>query len=373
MKKLLLISNNGLGFYNFKKELIIELLSHGYEVHFAVPNYEKLFQLEEMGAIYHKLEIDRRGLNPIKDLSFIKQLNGVISKVKPNLIILHTIKPNIYGSSLSKLKGIPYINNITGLGSALQTESRLAKVLRFMYRKTLNKSKGIFFENQGNLEYFKKLKIGCDINYKLVNGAGVNTEYFKTMGELSFATRHLKEKKNKIKFLFIGRIMKDKGIIEYLEMSKTISSSTGNVEFQILGDYDEISLKDMVEDYVKRGYVKYLGVSSDTRIEMAQADCIVLPSYHEGMSNVLLEGASMEIPLITTNVPGCREAVDCMKTGILCEAKNVDSLTNAVKTFLDLSDQQRMEMGLKGREKMVKEFDRNIVIKKYIDCIEEVL
>lgn len=198
-KKILLISNNGIGFYNFKKELIQELLSMNYEVHFAVPYYEKLSELISSGAKYHELNIDRRGMNPIKDMGLLKQLRKIINGIKPNIIISHTIKPNIYASILARCYNIPYINNITGLGSALQLESSImAKIIIFLYRISLYYSDGIFFENVGNMNFFERNHIGRKSKYILVPGAGVNTEHFN----MSSYTN----KSNTLAFLYIARI-----------------------------------------------------------------------------------------------------------------------------------------------------------------------
>lgn len=370
--RILLISNNGQGFYNFKKELIEQLLAQGFEVYFSVPKYEKLIELEKKGAKYKELLIDRRGMNPIKDLGFIRRLYHIIKSVKPTVVVLHTIKPNIYGSLVCKICKIPYINNITGLGSALQTNSKLAKILRSMYKFTLNKSNGIFFENEGNCNYFRHYKIGKEEVYHCVKGAGVNIEYFNE--------EHLNEKnekdlitKNEVVFLYIARVMKEKGIEEFLSMAENVKRTEKAARFQILGYYDEEKYKKLIQELDKKNIVEYLGVSNDTRIEMNRADCIVLPSYHEGMSNVLLEGAAFAKPLITTNIHGCKEAVDDGKTGFLCIPKDTQSLTDAVLKFLLLTPEERTQMGKQGRQKMIKEFDRNMVTKKYIKIINKII
>ena len=364
VKKILLISNNGMGFYNFKKEFVEELTVLKYETHFAVPNYEKLKELVNYGAYYHEISIDRRGINPIKDFGLIRQFIYIIKKVKPNVIILHTIKPNIYVSFLSKMKKIPYINNITGLGSALQTESTLAIILRFLYRCSLTNSMGIFFENVGNKDYFQHYNIGNKSKYIVVSGAGVNIKQYRP---------NKKEAADGITFLFIARIMKEKGIEEYLCAAKELKKRNLNIKFQILGIFDELSYKDLINKMELDNTVEYLGTSTDTRIEMLQADCIVLPSYHEGMSNVLLEGASSGLPLITTDIPGCREAIEDGVSGFLCKARDTDSLIQAMEKFINLSPQERLEMGKRGREKMEREFDRRIVIKRYIQCIQSII
>ena len=370
-KKVLLISNHGGGFYNFKRELVSELLKLGYEVHFAVPPNEKLERLVMEGAVHHEISIDRRGINPVKDLDLINQFRRLIKGIKPDIILSHTIKPNIYASILARNQGIPYLNNITGLGSALQNNSKLAGLLRFLYRYALSDSSGIFFENEGNRRYFQQYNIGKEENYIVVSGAGVNLDEFSPKYKIETDESGSREKE--IIFIFIGRIMKDKGIEEFLGAAEYIKRSNPATRFQIVGFYDEQEYSDKIDSLVKQNIIEFLGPSTDTRVEMSQADCIVLPSYHEGMSNVLLEGAAMGLPLITTDIHGCKEAVDDGKNGFLCKVKDTESLIDAMERFIALSAEERRQMGLHGREKMVKEFDRKLVIGQYIKVIQSVI
>jgi len=370
-KKVLLISNHGGGFYNFKRELVSELLKLGYEVHFAVPPNEKLERLVMEGAVHHEISIDRRGINPVKDLDLINQFRRLIKGIKPDIILSHTIKPNIYASILARNQGIPYLNNITGLGSALQNNSKLAGLLRFLYRYALSDSSGIFFENEGNRRYFQQYNIGKEENYIVVSGAGVNLDEFSPKYKIETDESGSREKE--IIFIFIGRIMKDKGIEEFLGAAEYIKRSNPATRFQIVGFYDEQEYSDKIDSLVKQNIIEFLGPSTDTRVEMSQADCIVLPSYHEGMSNVLLEGAAMGLPLITTDIHGCKEAVDDGKNGFLCKVKDTESLIDAMERFIALSAEERRQMGLYGREKMVKEFDRKLVIGQYIKVIQSVI
>lgn len=365
MSKILLISNNGIGFYNFKKELVEKLLSMEYEVHFAVPAYEKIDELILKGACYHELNIDRRGMNPIKDIGLLLQLLHLINKVKPDIIVSHTIKPNIYGSFIASIKGIPYINNITGLGSALQYNNIMSKLLIGMYRISLSKSSAIFFENSENRSFFEQRKIGNKTKYVLVPGAGVNMEFY--------LPAHGSNPNKGITFLLIARVMKEKGIEEFISASETIQLRYPNTVFQILGFFDDDYYKEQINLLSERGLIEYLGVSKDTRVQMSRADCIVLPSYHEGMSNVLLEGAAMELPLITTDIPGCREAVDEGKNGFLCKKSDANSLIQAMEKFIALTPEERLQMGRCGREKMKREFDREIVVDRYVQCIQSAI
>lgn len=364
MKKILILSNHGMGFYNFKFELVERLIIEGYEVHFCLPPYSKLNELVKLGAIYHPIDIDRRGINPLKDIKLLNEFRKLVKNVKPDLMVMHTIKPNIYSSIIAKYNKIPYINNITGLGSALQSNSIISKLLVYLYKISLSSSQAIFFENEGNKYYFKRNRIGNDSQYIVVSGAGVNLTKFKPEKE--------ERNREKIVFLFIGRIMKDKGINEYFEAAKYITKEYDKVEFQVVGFLDDESLKSILNKYVDNEVINFLGMSNDTRIEMKNSDCIVLPSYHEGMSNVLLEGAAMGMPLITTNINGCKEIVDDCKNGFLCEPKDTESLKEALIKFIHLSSEQQKEMGCKSREKVEQEFNRDKVIDKYVQCINSV-
>lgn len=369
--KILLISNHGGGFYNFKKELVHELLRLGNEVHFAVPFDDKTEKLKEKGAVYHEIFIDRRGVNPVKDLGLILQFKRLIKSVMPDIIISHTVKPNIYASIVARRYHIPYINNITGLGSALQQNSRLAGILRSLYRYALSGSAGIFFENEGNRKYFEKYHIGNEKNYVVVSGAGVNLKEYVPKEKVNEDRSQSKEKE--IVFTFIGRIMKEKGVEEFFRAAEYIKQKYPVVRFQVVGFYDEPEYSAKIDELSDKGIIRFSGVSTDTRVEMSKADCIVLPSYHEGMSNVLLEGAATGLPLITTDIHGCKEAVDDGLTGFLCRPADTDSLIAAMEKFIALSEEERYNMGLAGREKMENQFDRNRVISEYIDRIREVL
>jgi galacturonosyltransferase len=363
MKKVLIIGNNDVGLYNFRKELIEKLITDGFLVDFTVPYGEKVELLKKMGAAYSPIEINRRGTTIKEDYIVYKQYKALISRVKPDIILTYTIKPNIYGGLAGKQLHIPCIATITGLGTALQGSGWKIRLVKLLYKYGISRNRMVFFQNEDNREFLLKYGMVDEKRAAVVSGSGVNTEYFapETIPHTS------------VNFLFIARLMREKGIEEYLEAAKVIKKKHDNVEFQLLGYYDEDYYKKQVEDLVSEGIVEYLGISGDTRTEMAMADCIVLPSYHEGMSNVLLEGAAFGLPLITTNISGCREAVEDGVTGFLCEKQDALSLTGAIEKFLKLDHSQRTEMGRKGREKMIREFDRKLVVGKYIDCIKSVL
>jgi len=366
LKRVLILANNSIGLYNFRFELIQKLQKSNYEVYFSVPQNkddQKVQLLIQSGAKYIYTPLNRRGMNPIEDLKLINLYKKIIKDINPDIILTYTIKPNIYGNYVANKLGIPVIMNITGIGSSLST-GKLKSIIKKMYKYGCSKANTIFFQNEENRNFFISNKLVNERKTILIPGSGVNLEKFKPV---------IKPKKdNVIRFIFIGRIMKDKGIEEYLEAAKRLVSKVENLEFNILGSFEELEFKNIIEQN-SNGRIKYLGVSNDVRKEISEIDCIVNPSYHEGMSNVLLEGAAMGKPLLASNIPGCKEIVDDGVNGFLFEPKSIDSLEEAIIKFVSLSDEDRKNMGQKSREKVEKGFDRNIVINQYIKVIKAIL
>lgn len=366
MKKILILANASLGLCNFRFELIKKLLDEGYEVYFALPESiknERVRLIAEAGAKHIQTHINRRGMNPFEDLKLVKTYKTIIKKLDPELILSYTIKPNVYGSYAANRYGKPVIMNITGIGSSLTT-GNLKSIVKRMYKYACNKSEVVFFQNKENHSYFLKNNI-VDINKtKLIPGSGVNIGKFRPMEKTV--------KDNIIRFLFIGRIMKEKGVEEYIQAADSLTKKYNNIEFQILGRFEEEKYKKIILDN-KNPHLKYLGVSSDVRNEIREADCIVNPSYHEGMSNVLLEGAAMGKPLIASNISGCKEIIENGYNGYLFEVKSVPSLEEKLVQFIELDVKKRELMARNSRKKVEVEFDRNIVINEYMKAINEIL
>lgn len=364
MKKILIIGNNDVGLYNFRKELIQRLVSDHYKIVFTVPYGTKVEEIKELGAEYFPIEINRRGTSIKEDYITFGKYKSLMTEVKPDLILTYTIKPNIYGGVAAKQLHLPCIATITGLGASFQIGGWKTRYIKALYKYGISMNKAVFFQNESNKEFFIKQGLIKRDKAVLVPGSGVNTDHF-----VPRSSAH-----DTVNFLFIARIMRAKGIEEFLEAAKRIKSRYTNTKFQLLGEFEEDCYKQQIKELELRDIVEYLGVSSDTRNEMAQADCIVLPSaYYEGMSNVLLEGASMGLPLITTDMHGCRETVEDGKSGFLCEVKDSDSLISAMDRFIALSPEERRRLGQYGRKKMINEFDRRFVVERYIKAIREAL
>lgn len=364
MGKILLIANHVDWLYNLRFELIEALIMDGHEVYFLVPQDSanpNVKLLIHAGAKYFQVDMSSKGTNPFEDLSLTTMYQKMIADIDPDVILTYTIKPNIYGTYASSINGKPTIMNITGIGSSL-VSGRLKALVKWMYRCSCKKASVVFFQNQSNLDFFLENNMVHPTKTKLIPGSGVNLSKFRPMDKIS-------KNDETIRFLFIGRIMKDKGINEYIKAAARITEQYPNTEFQILGSYEEEQYREQIESNPS---IKYLGRSNDVREQIREVDCIVHPSYHEGMSNVLLEGAAMGKPLIASNIPGCKEIIDHGLNGYLFEPKSVDSIVDRLQLFLELDGNERLNMGLASRRKVEKEFDRNIVVGAYLQAINKI-
>ena len=359
--KILVLSNYGMGLYKFRKELM-EKLCEKNEVFVALPDGEYTNSLKELGCAFIPFEFKRRGTNPLADIGQILGYIKLIKKIEPDVVLTYTIKPNVYGGIACRTTRKPYIVNVTGLGTAIENGGLIGLISKTLYKIGLKKAVCVFFQNKENYNTFIKNKIFGG-NAKIIPGSGVNLSY------------HLlapyPDKSDKIKFLFIGRIMKDKGINELLTAIKQVHAEYPNVTLDIVGGCDEDYADKLKADDIK-DFVNYHGQKTDVRPFIHAAHCTVLPSYHEGTANVLLESASAGRPVIATRVAGCRETFEEDVTGIGCEAKDADSLFNAMKKFIELPWKEKEKMGLLGREKMQREYDRNIVIDAYLNQINSI-
>lgn len=358
MEKILILANNDIGLYRFRKELITELIHRENEVHISLPKGEYVPKLEAEGCIYHETEVDRRGLNPFKDIELLRRYFQIIKEVKPSLVVTYTIKPNVYGGIVCRMLKVPYAINITGLGTTFQNDGLLKKFVVFLYKTACKAAKIVFFENEGNRDTFLQEKILKREKTHLLYGAGVNLEEFK------YADYPTDEEP--IRFLFLGRIMKEKGVDELFYAARKVKEELGDkVQFDVVGFFED-AYKVIVEEMSKDGIINYHGYQTDVVSFYKQTHCLVLPSYHEGMSNVLLEAAAIGRPLITTDIHGCKEAVDDGVSGFLCEVKNQESLYEKIVEFVCLSYEEKKEYGVHARQKMEMTFDKRKVVEETI-------
>lgn len=360
-KRILILANNDVGLYQFRKEFLYKLLDLGNEVYISLPYGEMIKTLIDAGCKFIDTPVDRRGNNPLIDLGLLYKYFRLLKNIDPDLVIAYTIKPNIYGGFVCRLKKIPYVVNITGLGTAFQKDGILKKLVTHLYRIALKKVKLIFFENSENMKTFKNLGIyEKDTPCKVLHGAGVNLEHY-------YYAPYPQEDKP-IHFLFVGRVMKEKGIDELFEAMERLHSRGKNCVLDMIGEYEE-NYSAIIEANQKKGWLNYYGYQKDVRPFIEKCHCFILPSWHEGMANTNLECAAMGRPLITSNIPGCREAVINGESGLLCQAKNADSLVQAITKFLSMSQEERRKMGGIGRVHMEKIFDKNVVVNDTIKCI----
>lgn len=349
--KILILANNDVGLYQFRKELI-ENLSLQNEIYISLPYGDFIEPLSQMGCHFIETPIDRRGINPLRDIRLILSYWKLLKKLKPELVITYTIKPNVYGGFASRLQGIPYAVNITGLGTAFQGNGMLRKIVTRMYTLGCKKAKVVFFENSENRRFFIDEKIVKEEQTCLLNGAGVNLFHYQVADYSDGDTT---------KFLFIGRVMKEKGIEELFTAMKRLTSEGIPCSLDVLGGYEE-DYKNLIEGYAEEGWLHYHGYQADVRPFIARSHCFVLPSWHEGMANTNLECAASGRPVITSNINGCLEAVEDGVTGFLCEKKNAEDLYRVMKQFTDLPFEKRKAMGLSGRNRMETLFDKKQVV-----------
>lgn len=363
-KKVLILVNHNVVIYNFRRELVERLVNEGYEVHLSCPNGNRIPELVNMGCIFSEVELERHGTNPLSELKLLKYYKSIMKNIQPDVILSYTIKPNIYGGiAAAKLK-IPYIANITGLGTAVEHKGLLQKVLIQLYRYSFRSASCIFMQNEGNKQFFLKNNIAKE-QLKLIPGSGVNLEQYKAL--------EYPKDTEKIRFAFVARVMKDKGVEELLSSFELLKKKYGSVELYIAGMIDEKKYIERLEKLNGAEGIHYLGHCDDITELMSLSHVIVLPSYHEGLSNVLLEGAATGRPVIASDVPGCRETFDDTVSGFACEVKNATSLFEKMEEFVLLPHEEKVAMGIAGRKKVEQEFDRNIVVNTYIHEINNIV
>lgn len=361
MKRILILANFDVGLYKFRKELIQELLNQGNEVYISLPDGEFVHNLEKMGCKFVNTAVDRRGINPKTDAKLMFFYKKLLKKLEPDLVITYTIKPNIYGGLMCRMLRVPYAVNITGLGTAFQSESIIKTLVTFLYKIALKKAKVVFFENVGNKQTFLDLNILKEKQICVLNGAGVN------LAEYPFCEY---PSEGEIRFLFIGRVMKEKGVDELFEAAKRIKSEYSDVFFDVVGPMED-NYKERIDELVKKGIIEYYGYQKNVKPFIEKCHCFVLPSYHEGMANTLLEAGAMGRPLITNRIHGCMEAVKEERNGYLCQVKNEEDLYTMLKKFLELSYKERYKFGEYSHYYISNKFDKKKIVRQTTCIIQD--
>lgn len=354
--KIALIGNTDFAIYNYRYELLQRLIADGHTVTVISPNGKLVPKMQEMGCEYYEVAIDRRGTNPLRDLKVIKAYKKILKEVKPDYVLTYTIKPNIYGAIACKKLGIPCIPNVTGLGTAVETKGWKQKVAIFLYKTAFKKVQTIFFQNAENMQFFIDRNLFVE-KHKLLPGSGINLERFKLMEY---------PPDDSINFVFVSRLMREKGIEQYLDAAEYITEKYPNTRFHICG-FCEDEYKDRLEAITKSEKVVYHGMVDDMTSVLCDMHCTVHPTFYpEGLSNVLLESLATGRPIITTDRAGCREVVEDGINGYVVKQQDSADLIEKIEKFLALSNEERKNMGLAGRAKVEREFDRQFVIDAYL-------
>lgn len=365
MKKILILANHFITIYAFRKELIEKLIENNYKVYIALPKSEENNYFIEKGCEIIETPLDRRGTNPVSDIKLLFQYIKIIKNTKPDVVLTYTIKPNTYGGIAARICKVKTIHTVTGLGSVYIQDMWQKSIAVLLNKIGFKSASKVVFLNEENKKFYKELEIiSPNHTTMIVAGSGVNLKKFK------FKNQNYDKK---IRFTFVGRILKDKGIEEYLAAAKELVLKYSNVEFQVVGFVDEEKYIGLLDQYEKDGIIEYLGKRDDIPSIMEESSCIVLPSYGEGRGTVLQEGAAIGRPLITCDTYGCKDNVEDGINGYLCEVANTESLKNMMEKFIKLPQEEKCLMGKRSREKAEKEFDRDIVVGAYINEIQKIL
>lgn len=359
-----IVLNTSWNIYNFRMNLVRSLQAQGHEIHTIAPNDDYTHYLTEANCIHHPLKMDSRGANPVKDMGLIFELFSIYRRVKPDVILHYTIKPNVYGSLAASLLRIPVINNVCGLGTVFLKDDMLSSIAMFLYKISFRFPKKVFFQNPDDLKLFIDKKLVSAKSVDLIPGSGIDLNRFRPM---EF------QRNKKFTFLLISRLITDKGVLEYIDAVKKLRSEGLDARFQVLGAIDPEHKRgikrEVVQDWINSGTIEYLGTTKDVRHFINLADCVVLPSYREGTPRTLLEAASSSKPIVATNVPGCNQVVEDRFNGLLCNLKDADDLAAKMRDMAHYDDETLKAMGANGRRKMEAEYDESVVIDKYLHTL----
>jgi len=366
--KVLIFINTAWNFINFRAQLVQSLVSCGYEVVAVAPDDEYSSRLPALGCRYIPFPMDNKGTHPVRDLSLLWRFLRLLRQERPDVYLGYTVKPNIYGSLAAHFLGIPVVNNIAGLGAVFIRGGWLNYLVKGLYRVSLSRSKKVFFQNEDDRQLFVSNGLVRHEVTDRLPGSGIDLARF-------YSAPHDSSPSRGMRFLLVARMLWDKGVGEYVEAARLVRKEYPDAEFRLLGFLDvqnpaAIS-REQMEQWVAEGVVRYMGTANDVRPYIADVNCMVLPSYREGVPRTLLEGAAMGRPIITTDVVGCREVVDDGVNGYLCQPRDSRDLAEKMIQMIELNCDQRAAMGLLGRNKVECEFDEKIVIQSYIQAIRE--
>lgn len=367
--QILMTVNAAWNIWNFRRSVVEALMADGHRGTVLAPLDDSVPELEGLGCRVRPLEMSVKGLNPIEDLKLQRRFKRVFLEEEPDVVLSYTIKNNIFGARAARAVGVPFLPNVTGLGTAFLSGKLLQTVTEQLYRRSFSALPTVFFQNEDDRDLFLDRSMVRPDQARLLPGSGIDL--------VRFAPAEMPPAEDPPVFLMIARLLRDKGVLEFVDAARQIKAQHPKARFQLLGaaGAENRSAIDRatVDAWVAEGVVEYLGTTSDVRPAIAAASCVVLPSYREGAPRTLIEAAAMARPVITTNVPGCRAVVDRYVSGFLCEVRSADSLAAAIKRFLALTPEAKEAMGQAGRAKMEREYDQSIVLDAYCEAIARIV
>lgn len=363
--KVMIVLNTAWNLVNFRAGLIRALVAAGYEVVAVAPSDKYADGVSALGCRFVDVPMDNDGTHPGRDFLLLWRIFCLLRIEKPDVYLGYTIKPNVYGSLAARAMGIPVINNIAGLGAVFIRGGWLSQLVKGLYRLALSRSRKVFFQNDDDRQFFITSRLVNKGVTDLLPGSGIDLAKFSPTPLPAKAP---------VRFLLIARMLWDKGVGEFVEAARLLKQRGEGADFHLLGFLDVTNpaaiSRQQMNAWVAEGAVRYLGMSDNVREEIAQADCVVLPSYREGTPRALLEAAAMARPIVTTDSVGCRNVVDDGVNGYLCKPKDAFDLAEKMGRIVFMTNAEREAMGLRGREKVERQFDEEIVIRKYLAAIE---
>lgn len=365
MPRVLVFANDNSTIYNFRRELLRRLIEEGYRVTVALPLHDRNEAFREMGCEVVETPLSRFGTNPLQEFASLVRFVQIIRRLAPDVVLTYTAKPNTYGGLAAQFCGVPYLSTVTGLGAVFQSESLMRRISTLLQRLAYHKSSRIFFQNDANRAEFERLGI-VGRNTAVLPGSGVNLDLH--------ALEPYAQEGGRTSFITVSRIRQDKGFDELFSAIRRTCTTHDDVEFHVVGWYEDETYRETITEMQDRYPVVFHGSVPQERVHelIAQSHCLIHPSHHEGMANVILESSAAGVPSIASDIPGCREAIDDGVTGLLFQAKDADALTAAIARFMSIGWQDRRAMGLTAREKMTTQFDREKVVDRYLEEIQRI-
>ncbi len=367
--RIAIVLNSSWNVYNFRLGLISALRDQGHQIVIIAPEDTYSWKLTDLGYEFRAVEMDSSGVNPVKDALLVWHLYQSYKALKPDLVLHYTVKPNTYGTLAATLLGIPSINNVCGLGTVFLKKGLSSEIAKVLYKLAFRFPKKVFFQNEDDYQLFITQKLVRRQIADAVPGSGINLDDFRPR-----YTHRLPDKE--FTFLVISRIIYDKGIVEYIDAIRILRKRGVKACFQLLGDkangHKRGISEALLSSWVSEGLIVYLGTTDDVQSAIHAADCVVLPSYREGLPRTLLEAASLGKPIVATNVPGCRHVVEDGSNGLLCEVRNAADLADKMEQILSLRPDALAAMGRNGRKRVEMLFDEKLVIRKYLEAVDEV-